>query len=985
MPTIPSVPPAVRHDLGALAETIDPHRAADLLRTLGSAAERQVAVLLATAFPAMRPVHAWQAEALERIATDGWRTPRDTASFRQRLERALWPEASPGWGIPPEEHVDFPALRRVVWVERARIALREILPQAMGGASVLVTAAELSHLADAIFEVLLVEARQKVAARFGEPVRADGRPSSFVVLGMGKLGGRELNAGSDVDVVFFYDTDESGNEYSLHEHWTRVAQRIVAVMDEPTADGLIWRVDLRLRPEGSRGPLVNSLGAAERYYETWGRLWERAALLRARPIAGDLHLGAQMDAEVVTPFVYRRSVDPGIVSGLADLVARSRAELSRAPARDLKLGPGGIREAEFFVQTLQLVWGGRDPALRVRGTMEALARLRAHGFVTEREGRAIDDAFVLLRSAEHAVQWARGTPTHELPSDPGEFERLARTLGFVSSEAFAAALHDARATVGELFASLAPGGPATGRSRSSEIVALLAADDEERLAAAVERRFGVDITEHLQSLARRPDGLLGEATRERHLGFAERVLDAIEDSANPGQAAQYLRSFFQRLFVPGVHITGLVADEHALRRLVRAFGASEFVGDALVARPDLADLVLGGGGGIPDPRTVVRAEIVLWQRTSTSEADPEDLRAGFVAATRRAKLWVTVAVAVADLADQVETREATSLLSDLATEILDQAVHFELGGDARGLSVIAMGKLGGRDIGYGSDLDVLFIYDPASAPRSDEAAAYFTKRAQRIMRLIQEPSSVTRGYELDTRLRPSGSQGLLVTSLRSFARYHGVVLPSERPDGSRPSNLASGAAWERQALLRARACAGDRDLGERVIAVAHEAAYENGAVPAGELHHLRRRMERELGREHSGRFDLKLGHGGLLDVEFAVQWLQMRHGEDPAVRTSDTMTALVALRDGGYLAVEAFETFRDGYHFLRRLEQRIHVTRGRSASALDVSERSLGRIARAMGFANTGEATAAQTLLARYRDVTEANRRTYREVLGVSE
>jgi hypothetical protein len=214
----------------------------------------------------------------------------------------------------------------------------------------------------------------------------------------------------------------------------------------------------------------------------------------------------------VTPFVYRRTVDPTIVAALADLVLRSRVELSNDPGRDLKLGPGGIREVEFFVQTLQLVWGGQDPSLRVRGTLPALARLRANGLVTEREGRAIADAFVLLRSAEHAIQWARGTQTHELPTDPVELERLARTLGYASSSAFTAALEEARATVAELFASLAPDRPPPPRSRSAEIMQLLAGDDDERLVAAVERRFGVDVTEHLQALARRPDGPLGEAT-----------------------------------------------------------------------------------------------------------------------------------------------------------------------------------------------------------------------------------------------------------------------------------------------------------------------------------------------------------------------------------------------------------------------------------------------------------------------------------------
>lgn len=978
-----TMPPPARPDLASLAVAIDAERAAGLTQELGTEPALAGAVLLGTAFPALRPRHPWQLAAVRQICVDGWRTPREGRGMRARLEQALWPDLAPGRSPESGREGDFAGLRRVVWAEKARIALREVVPQPLGGASVLATALELSHLAEAVFEVLLQEARLHVEGRFGTPLRADGKPSTVVVVGMGKLGGRELNAGSDVDVIFFYDTDESGDDQSLHEHWTRVARRLVSVIDEPSPDGLVWRVDLRLRPEGSRGPLVNSLAAAERYYETWGRLWERAALLRARPIAGDPGLGALLDAEVITPFVFRRTVDPSLASGLVELVQRSRSELSSAPERDLKLGPGGIRELEFFVQTLQLVWGGQHPSLRVRGTMEGLARLRALGLVTEREAAACADALVLLRGAEHAVQWASGVQTHLVPTVPDELERLARTLGFAGEAAFLAALRAARDTVSELFASLVPDGRPPARSRSAVIVGLLEADEPSRLVAAVERRFAVDLSEHLEALARRPDGLLGVATRERFPQFAEQVLDALADSANPAQAAQYLRSFFQRLYAAGVYVSTLARDRHALQRLVGAFGASEFVGDALVARPELAELVLGGEGGLPEPRAVVRSEIAR-RLDAEDDLDPEQQRERFVAATRSAKLWVTVAVAIADLAGHLETRETTLRLSELADEILDQAVAFELG-DVRGLAVLAMGKLGGRDIGYGSDLDVVFVYEPEAAPRPEEAAAFFTRRAQRIMRLLQEPSSVARGYELDTRLRPSGSQGLLVTSLRSFARYHGVALPGHRAEDSRPAALASGAAWERQALLRARGCAGDRDLGARVMAIAHEAAYERGAVPATELHHLRMRMERELAREQPQRFDLKLGRGGLLDVEFAVQWLQMRHGGERSLRTPDTLQALSALFEAGHVGANVHDTFRDGYGFLRRLEQRLHVTCGRSSSVLDVTDPELERIARAMGLQNTGPSTAAEELVARYRDVTEAVRRTYLELLELDE
>jgi glutamate-ammonia-ligase adenylyltransferase len=276
---------------------------------------------------------------------------------------------------------------------------------------------------------------------------------------MGKLGGRELNAGSDIDLLLFYETDDGSvtkdgvaTEQSLHEHFTRVAQRFVSTLDDVTEDGMVWRVDLRLRPEGSRGPLVNALAAAERYYETWGRTWERAALLRARAVAGDLAFG-QLVLDALAPFVWRKVVDPRIAREMTELVVRGRAELSSDPERDLKLGPGGIREAEFFVQSLQLIWGGREPSLRLSNTLDSLRRLRSRGLVTDRESRELEGAYLTLRRLEHRVQFATGLQTHILPR--GDLlETIARSVGFPSAKELEKDLDKTRRRVATRFASL---------------------------------------------------------------------------------------------------------------------------------------------------------------------------------------------------------------------------------------------------------------------------------------------------------------------------------------------------------------------------------------------------------------------------------------------------------------------------------------------------------------------------------------------------
>jgi glutamate-ammonia-ligase adenylyltransferase len=326
----------------------------------------------------------------------------------------------------------------------------------------------------------------------------------------------------------------------------------------------------------------------------------------------------------------------------------------------------------------------------------------------------------------------------------------------------------------------------------------------------------------------------------------------------------------------------------------------------------------------------------------------------------------------------VRNREATRLLSRLADELVDRAVRFELGDPAKGFAVVAVGKLGGREIGYGSDLDVIFVFDPAAAPSEDEAAHHFSKVAQRVIRLISEPHPAGPGYELDTRLRPSGGAGMLVTSLEAFARYHGLGAMA-----GRPSVMSSGAAWERQALLRARFCGGDRQLGEAAVEIAHKAAYEGGAPAADGMHHMRMRMERELARERAGHYNIKLGRGGMLDIEFATQWLQMTHGNDPCVRTTDTAEALDMLLIADYLDRPSYEVFRDAYRFLRRLEQRMHVQSGRSDNVLDEHGKGIQQLARRMSFQSQGPVSAAEALLARYRSVTSEVRATYLRVLGL--
>jgi [glutamine synthetase] adenylyltransferase / [glutamine synthetase]-adenylyl-L-tyrosine phosphorylase len=922
----------------------------------------ELAAALSTAYPALRGHIATRPEDLQAISRGKLRLARDLRGYR-RIAASFVPDLS-----------DHDAVRRglrlFVQRERMRIAARELF----ASADVDVTARELADLAQVSIDLAVTEALRWAEARFGPPLTTEGRPCAFTVVGMGKLGGRELNPGSDVDLIPFYETDEgAAGEHSLHEHFTRITRRFTSTLEDVTEEGFAWRVDLRLRPEGSRGPLVNALAAAERYYETWGRTWERAAMVRARAIAGDLAFGAHV-LDALVPFVWRKVVDPKIAHEMTQLVQRARAELSTEPERDLKLGPGGIREAEFFVQSLQLIWGGKEPSLRHPNTLVALRRLRARGLVTDRESREVESAYLALRRVEHRVQTATGIQTHTLPQ--GEMlETIARSFGHGSGHELEKELDKTRRRVAARLASLTREAlPSSIEDDATHLEPLFSAIDggEEAFVVTALSQLGftgtsADFARHLCALARRPAFPLGGATRDRQPGLAPALLHALADAADPEQAARLLASFFARLATPGVYAKAMADDLQVLRKLVGLFGASAFLGEKLVYHPEVVESVLFAKGAptAEGARREVEEEVKAIERGSAPD-DPnaEDPEEALVGTLRRAKTRITMEVGLAELSGEMRTREATRVLSELADVTLEQAMRRALAdrGLDGGLVVVAMGKLGGREIGYGSDLDIFFVWDG-----DEEKGERYVRAAQRVLRLVSMPHGAGPGYELDTRLRPSGSHGLLVVSLDAFRRYH----------------AGEGQDWERQALVKARPCAGDRALGARFASLATEVAYLRGAPDPQKVHHLRMRMERELAKEGPSRFDVKLGHGGIVDVEFAVQWLQMKYGGDPRVRSTDTETALGALEACGYLDSAVAAVLREGYQILRRLEQALRVVHGTSASLIEEGAPGLAALARRMGLRDGPHGTAVGTFLERYRLVTRDIRAAYVTVLGL--
>lgn len=884
--------------------------------------------------------------------------PLELPSDRLTLARELTAD------LPP---VDGPELRRHLRRFRHRAMVRIALREVMRVADVEQTAAEMAHLASVVIDASLAGARAEVARRHGTT------DVPLTCLGMGKLGGLELNLGSDIDLVFFYATDDAeveGTDLTVHELLSRVVRRCVSAMSEVTEDGFCFRVDLRLRPEGTQGPLVNSLASAERYYESWGRTWERAALLRAQPVAGDIEFGHQL-LEALRPFVFRREVDPSIAAKMSEMLRRSRRELNVDEARDVKLGRGGIREAEFFVQTLQLVWGGRHPELRVAGTLEGLRRLQAAGLVTDREAETLTRAWALLRRIEHRIHMWTGYQTHSLPADPEALERFAHSLGHQSAAELEASLAEAQRDVAELFATLLPGDDEEDRTYDPLLDALASGAEPDDLQGPVEALLpvhdGAQSAAHLARMARRANAPFGPVTRERLPSLGRLLLAEVAGAADPDDALRWLAEFFARLGGSFPYERLLLEQPRLTRRLIGLFGASGTLSNALVGHPEDVDLVMSSA--LP-PRAEIRDEHLALLEALDDDPDPEDL----VRDLRRLKRSFTLRIGLAYVAREADRAPAADRLSELAEQQVRVALEaarrwaFRRWGQPDGsLVVAAMGKLGGRELAFGGDLDLVFLFDrDGQTEKGRTHAEVFTRIAQRTMLLLRERDAEGAGYETDTRLRPSGSQGTLVVSFASFDAYH------ER----------GAAGWERQALVRARPIAGDPMVREEALQRFERLAYLGGPTDPEALAHARARMQRELAGENRHRYHPKLGFGGLVDVELLVQWLQMRHGEDLAVRSPSTPAAIEALRALGHLDPHDADALADAYELLRDAEIALKLLDEHREPFLEPDGRSGTHVARMLRVHARDATTPAEALAQSYRQRAEATRDLFEAVVA---
>lgn len=886
------------------------------------------------------------------------------------LESLLSELGLPG-AVPTAEEL-MAALRRMKRREILRIAARDLL----GLADLSATAAALADLAEAALE----GAFRGVDARLAQ---AHGAPSAeFAVLGMGKLGGRELNFSSDVDLIYLassFDGETPGQKRISYEvYFTRLAEGITRAMGAVTADGFVFRVDLRLRPEGSVGGLVVPLRQAEVYYEAWGQTWERAALIKARPVAGSRALGDAF-LRMVEPFVFRRYLDFTAIEEIRALKRRIDAELRRGGQANsnVKLGVGGIREIEFFVQAIQLIHGGRTPAVRRRGTLPALDALASRGLVRERDAKALADAYVFLRTVEHRIQVVAERQTHLLPSAPEETARLARRLGFSGPEPFRARLAEVTSTVSGIYRSLFREAEESAEdSRWQEVLSggLAPAEVEARLAAA----GFTDPTAARENLRRLQEGAgsarASERSRRRLRQLAPRLLAEVAASPDPDMALGKLESFIAAVGARSTYYALLQENPRTLALLVKLFGTSEFLATLLIQRPELLDALLA-----PDANPPVKAQGAMAEDLARALAEAEDYE-GQLDALRRFRHLEVLRIGLGDVAGALDTLEVTDQMTALAETCLRAAIDLaaealapRYGHATTPYVVLGMGKLGGREMNYASDLDLLVIYAepgetvPPPGGRTLTHHEYFAKLVQRTASVLATPTAEGVAFHVDMRLRPSGNQGPLVTSMASFERYH----------------EESAALWERQALIKARPVAGDPALAVRVQGIVDRFVYERPLPPdaAAEIHRLRTRMERELANEGRGRYNIKLGRGGLVDIEFLVQYLQLERGRDlPGVRTPNTLEAIGRLEAAGVLPAADAAALAGSYRFLRRLENRLRIVHDRSINDLVGEGPELVKLARRL---DTGDGAAnGEALIGEYQAHTEAVRALYTRYMG---
>jgi glutamate-ammonia-ligase adenylyltransferase len=862
---------------------------------------------------------------------------------------------------------------------------------------------DISRVADAALEVALATALRNVGNRFGQPYTASGQPAHCAVLAFGKFGGEELNYSSDIDLMFLYDEEgvtrgrritSIGND----EFYGRITSEVVRLLSAHTDRGQAYRIDLRLRPEGHRGPLARSLASTLSYYDTLGRTWERQALIKIRPVAGDQQLGETF-LRAIEPFIYRKYLSFSEINEIKALKRRIEQKTGREGVTDseVKTGHGGIRDIEFAIQFLQLLNGGDLPEVRQRNTLLAMQALERVGCLTDQEYHILYDAYRYLRKTEHRLQLLFDLQTHRLPEREEELRKLALRMGYDEPkpgdangrDPLAAFLHDYREKtdldrkiLNHLLHQTFQGEDGQAEPESDLIL------DPEPDADTIRKVLGRYPFRDLQTAYHNLTQLAQESVpflsgrRCRHFlaSIAPQLLRALAETPDPDMALVNLEKVSASLGAKAVLWELFSFNPPSLKLYVDLCAWSQFLSEILITNPGMVDELLDSLV-LNQPRTAAELRTELAQLCRNA-ADVDPILHSF-------QYKELLRIGVRDILGKDSLQETTAALSDLAETILVQIANLqepsltrrfgipylaegERAGQPSRYVLLGLGKLGGRELSYHSDLDLILVYEgdgrtgpPPAATRFDhfdltDNFHFFTELAQRIIKMASYMGPMGRLYQVDMRLRPTGKSGSLVIPLAEFRRYY-----------------AEGGAqlWERQALTRARVVHGDEAFGREVMAVVEQGAYGFPWRPemADEIRGMRDRLE----ASHSDR-DVKRGFGGIVDVEFLVQLFKLKYGGDlPVLRSTNTWEALEALRTMGLLEEAEYTALRTSYDFLRSVEGRLRIVHNRSLDELPEGPEDLEKLARRLGLESGPGVSAGSRFLAELERFTRQTRELF--------
>lgn len=780
------------------------------------------------------------------------------------------------------------------------------------------TVQQISLLAEFCIRTAVDCAGHELRERFGQPLSLEsGEVQQLVTLAMGKLGAHELNLSSDIDLIFVYpesgQTEGGRKSVSNQEYFIKVGQRVIALLDKVTIDGFVFRVDMRLRPYGESGPLVMNFSAFEAYYQDQGRDWERYAMIKARAVTGAAADIAYLES-MLRPFIYRRYVDFSVIESLRDMKRMiSEQVIRKGLQNDVKLGPGGIREVEFIGQCFQLIRGGRDAPLRCRGLMDALSASEKLGCLPTEAVSELREAYWFLRDSEHAIQGYQDRQTQRLPEDSDAQESLSRVMGFDSFEHYLATLNMHRAKVGGHFVDLIA--PASEQSAATKRTWFWDDLDLDQIAALGFKESGA-VSVALERLTQSVTVRTLQAEPRRRLDLAmPKLLEACAQQPNASETVARLVPMVEAVLRRSAYLLLLIENPGALNELVRLFAASPWIAKQLSLRPALLDELLDLEHLYQAPdKHVLEDDLALQMRSIPLD----DLEAQ-MDALRYFKAAQVLRVAASEIGGFLPLMKVSDKLTFIAEVILEWAVkvawtdltikhgkpsHLIAG---TGFCVVAYGKLGGLELNYSSDLDLVFLYDAPAQAMTDgdkpiDCARFYTRLGQRVIHMLETRMTLGVLYEVDMRLRPSGKSGLLVSSFTAFERYQ----------------LQEAWTWEHQALSRARAVAGDAALDEafQTIRLKVLGQARDKPVLAEEVQSMRQKMRESLDADiKADTFNLKHGFGGIVDIEFMVQYalLALSAKHPSLAKYTDNIRQLEALASLGLISAETADELSQAY------------------------------------------------------------------------